>query len=455
VAVIGAGHVGLPTAAALASLGHLVTCAESDPERLRILQGGGVPIFEAQLEAALTSAREQGRLSFVGTSADAARGADYIFLCVPTPEHANGSADLSFLRQAAEEIGPSLPPGAVVVNKSTVPIGATHLVEQTIGRPDVTVVSNPEFLREGTAVHDSLHPGRIVVGADDQEVAARVGALFAATGAPLLVTDAATAETIKYASNAFLATKLSFMNAIAGLCDEVGADVRDVILGLGYDHRIGFDFLRPGPGWGGSCFPKDTKALLHIAENANYDFPLLRAVIQTNEMQMRRVVDRLEAAFNGSAESSGSSQSALVAKTIGVWGLTFKAETDDLRMSPAIRIIGDMLNRGARVQAYDPTMCPSDGPSSSRRADDLREAFRSEGISEYQSETFDLRPSPLLACDGASALVVLTEWKEFCSVPLADIRLALTRPLIVDTRNLLDPAAIKNAGFDYIGVGRH
>ena len=455
VSVIGAGHIGLPTAAALVSFGHEVVCAESDPRRLRILQDGGVPIYERNLDEALARGREGGRLTFVASAAVAARTAEYVFLCVPTPELPDGSADLSYLRQAAQEIGPSLLPQAVVVNKSTVPVGATHLVEQTIGRDDIMVVSNPEFLREGTAVEDSLHPDRIVVGADDQQVAARVGALFATTGAPLLVTDAATAETIKYASNAFLATKLSFINAIAGLCDEVGADVRDVILGLGYDHRIGFDFLRPGPGWGGSCFPKDTRALLHIAESANYDFPLLRAVIQTNETQLRRIVDRLETALGCGAPSVSEAQTPLGTSTIAVWGLTFKAETDDLRMSPAIRIISDLLTRGARVQAYDPTLGKAGGPVLPERADQIRQEFRADGVSDAKLDGFSLRTSSVLACEGASALLVLTEWQEFRDVDIARVRKALERPLIVDARNLLDPAAIRQAGFQYIGVGRH
>ncbi len=265
VAVIGAGYVGLPTAATLSHFGHTVVLAEREPTRLSALRAGRMPIVEVGLDELVAEGIAAGTLSFTDSAADAVTGAEFVFLCVATPQSADGSADLSHVQEAAKEIAPHLKPGAVVVNKSTVPVGSATMVEQVIGRSDISVVSNPEFLREGTAVIDSMNPDRIVVGADDTRAAAKVGELFATTLAPLIVTDATTSETIKYASNAFLATKLSFVNALAGLCEEVGADARDVLLGLGYDKRIGFEFLRPGPGWGGSCLPKDTRALLHIA----------------------------------------------------------------------------------------------------------------------------------------------------------------------------------------------
>src|SRR5271166_2932603 len=295
VAVIGVGYVGLPTAATLAHLGHRVTCGDADAAKIAMLERGQVPIVEDQLAELVHEGQAAGRLRFVVGATEAVAGAEFVFLCVPTPQSEDGSADLSFVEAVGKEIGPHLAPGSVIVNKSTVPVGSTLVVERVLGRHDVTVVSNPEFLREGTAVSDSLHPERIVVGADDQSVAARVGDLFSGTHAPLLITDAATAETIKYASNAFLATKLSFVNAIAGLCEAVGADVRDVLLGLGYDRRIGFEYLRPGPGWGGSCLPKDTQALLHIAESAGYDFALLRGAIECNDEQLNRVVHKVVA----------------------------------------------------------------------------------------------------------------------------------------------------------------
>jgi UDPglucose 6-dehydrogenase len=450
VAVIGAGHVGLPTAAALVTLGHKVACADTDSERVATLQSGRAPIFEHQLDEAIAQGLACGRLSFLADSAAAVRDAEFAFLCVPTPEHRDGSADLSFLRQAAEEIGPALRSGAVVINKSTVPIGATREVEQTIGRDDIYVVSNPEFMREGTAVHDSLHPDRIVVGADDQRIAARVGALFASTGAPLLVTDAPTAETIKYVANAFLATKLSFINAVAGLCDAVGADVRDVILGLGYDPRIGFDFLRPGPGWGGSCFPKDTKALLHIAEDANFDFPILRATVETNDAQTGRVLDKLEAALTSGSSTGAQLEDAVIA----AWGLTFKADTDDLRESPALKVVGQLLSRGARVQAYDPTVHPEAAAGRSEPARGLRQALEAAGVTSDQLPRFSICMDATSACAGAAAVMVLTEWDQFRQVDLVRVRDALVSPIMIDTRNVLDPAAVRQLGFQYTGVGR-
>ncbi|HUY53808.1 MAG TPA: UDP-glucose/GDP-mannose dehydrogenase family protein [Candidatus Nanopelagicaceae bacterium] len=451
IAVIGAGHVGLPTAAALVSLGHRVCCAESDPERLEILRSGRVPIFEEGLLEVVEEGRRAGRLSFVGTAGEAVQSAEFTFLCVPTPERSDGSADLSYLERAAQEAGPHLRSGAIVVNKSTVPIGSTRLVEQTIARGDVTVVSNPEFLREGTAVQDSLRPDRIVVGADNQDAAARVGALFASTGAPLVVTDAATAETIKYVANTFLATKLSFMNAVAGLCDAVGADVRDVILGLGYDRRIGFDFLRPGPGWGGSCFPKDTHALLHIANEAGFDFPLLRTVIETNAWQIGRMVGKLERALRDEFQLADS-EPALPGRTVAAWGLTFKAGTDDLRESPALRVVSQVLAEGAAVRAFDPTL-PSGDPAEGA-PEPLRREWRSLGFPESQLDRLTVCGTSLAACDGAAALLVLTEWEEFRAADLHAVRDHLLAPVIVDARNLLDPGAARAAGFRYVGVGR-
>ncbi len=451
IAVIGAGHVGLPTAAALVRLGHQVCCAESDPERLAVLQRAEVPILEEGLLEALQMGLRSGRLSFVAAAAAAVKDAEFTFLCVPTPEGRDGSADLSYLEAAAREVRSNLRAGAIVVNKSTVPIGSAGLVEQTIGRHDVTVVSNPEFLREGTAVQDSLQPDRIVVGADDQDAAARVGRLFASTGAPLVVTDAATAETIKYVANTFLATKLSFMNAVAGLCDAVGADVRDVILGLGYDRRIGFDFLRPGPGWGGSCFPKDTQALLHIATDAGYEFPLLRSVIDTNTAQMKRVVVKLEGALR---EHFGvpPEEEVLPGRTVAVWGLTFKAGTDDLRESPALRIISQILDAGGAVQAYDPSLAANGSAEGIPPV--LDREWRSLRLPDSRLGALRVLPSAGAACDGADALLVLTEWEEFRRPDLKALRADLNAAVIVDARNLLDPSAVRAAGFRYLAMGR-
>jgi UDPglucose 6-dehydrogenase len=430
VAVIGAGYVGLPTAATLAHFGHRVVLAERDQTRLAALRSGKMPIVEAGLDDLVAEGVRAGHLHFTASAPEAVVGADFVFLCVPTPQGDDGSADLSYVEAAAKEVGPLLEHGAIVVNKSTVPVGSASLVEQVIGRSDVRVVSNPEFLREGSAVRDSLHPDRLVVGAGDAHAAALVGALFAATGAPLIVTDATTSETIKYASNAFLATKLSYVNAVAGLCEEVGADVRDVMLGLGYDKRIGFEFLRPGPGWGGSCLPKDTRALLHIAQQAGYDFSLLAGAIASNEQQLARVVAKVEAAAGGGVEGV----------TVAVWGLTFKANTDDRRDSPSLQIAQRLVGLGARVQAFDPTVAV--GP------DDPADAV------PFDLVGLELCPDPYEAAAGASAVVVLTEWDEFRWLDFARVLAVMASPSIVDARNLLDPAAVRRLGFDYVGIGR-
>jgi UDPglucose 6-dehydrogenase len=430
VAVVGAGYVGLPTAATLAHFGHRVVLAERDATRLAALRSGRMPIVEIGLDELVAEGVQAGHLRFVASAVEAVQGAEFVFLCVPTPQGEDGSADLSYVEEAAKEVGAHLEPGAIVVNKSTVPVGSATFVEQVIGRHDISVVSNPEFLREGSAVQDSLHPDRLIVGADDTQAAARVGALFSSTGAPLIVTDATTSETIKYASNAFLATKLSYVNALAGLCEEVGADVRDVMLGLGYDKRIGFEFLHPGPGWGGSCLPKDTRALLHIAGQAGYDFSLLAGAIASNEQQLARVVAKVEAACGGSVKG----------KNVGVWGLTFKANTDDRRDSPALEIAHRLVASGAAVRAFDPTVARAVGPDDDSIPDDLR------GL--------ELCADPYQSVTGASVVVVLTEWDEFRWLDLGRVLQLMTVPSIVDARNLLDPAAVRRIGFTYDAIGR-
>ena len=428
VAVIGVGYVGLPTAATLAHLGHRVTCGDADAAKVAMLEAGRIPIVEEHLDELVAEGRAAGRLRFVTGAAAAAAGAEFVFLCVPTPQGEDGSADLSYVEAVAAEIGPVLAPDAIVVNKSTVPVGSTLVVERVLGRHDVAVVSNPEFLREGTAVADSLHPGRIVVGASDQAAAVRVADLFAGTHAPLLVTDAPTAETIKYASNAFLATKLSFINSVASLCEAVGADVRDVILGLGYDRRIGFEYLRPGPGWGGSCLPKDTRALVHIAREAGYDFAFLEGAIAANSEQLDRVVEKIERSVGGD----------LAGKTVAVWGLTFKAGTDDLRDSPAVEVVRRLIDRGASVRAFDPTVAGEPAHPSPLA-----------GL-----EKFHVADDAYGACSGAEVVAVLTEWDEFRWLDFGRVRLELGRPAVVDARNLLDPAQLRRLGFTYEGIGR-
>ncbi len=421
IAVIGTGYVGLTTGAYLAHLGHSVICADVVPDEVAALQRGEVPVLEDGLVELVRAGIDGGRLSFVVGEARAVEEAEaeFVFLCVPTPQCDDGSADLSYIEAAAKAIGPVVRPESVVINKSTVPVGSTLVVERALRRGDVAVVSNPEFLREGSAVHDCLHPDRIVIGSEDQAAAIRVASLFSEIKAPVIVTDPASAETIKYASNAFLATKISFVNAIANLCEAVGADVRDVVVGMGYDHRIGFEYLKPGPGFGGSCFPKDARALVRIAEDNGYDFSLLRGVIEVNEEQFERMAAKVIRLAGGSVEG----------KTVAVWGLTFKARTDDIRRSPSLEVINRLLARGAKVKAYDPAA--HDGIAGIERVAD-----------------------PYGACEGASVLVVLTEWDELRWVDFEKVAGVMAEPRIVDTRNLLDPAAVRRKGFLYEGLGR-
>jgi UDPglucose 6-dehydrogenase len=423
IAVVGTGYVGLTTGAYLAHLGHTVVCADVVAEKVERLNRGDVPILEAGLDELVREGLDDGRLSFVVGAALAAEGAEFVFLCVQTPQGEDGSADLTYIREAAAEIGPVLDAETIVINKSTVPVGSTRVVEQSLCRDDVFVVSNPEFLREGSAVHDCLNPDRIVIGADDQAAAMRVAALFESLKAPLVITDPSSAETIKYASNAFLATKVSFVNALANVCEAVGADVREVVLGMGYDKRIGFEFLKPGPGWGGSCFPKDTRAMVHIADDHGYDFDLLRGVIAVNDEQYERMADKVDRMVGGSVAGA----------TVAAWGLTFKARTDDLRDSPAIEVLRRLRERGATaVRAYDPGV---------RGASPLL-----EGI--------DVVADPYAACEGADVLVVLTEWDEFRWLDFAKVAGIMRTARIVDTRNLLEPAAVRRRGFTYDGLGR-
>ncbi|HAP76753.1 MAG TPA: UDP-glucose 6-dehydrogenase [Acidimicrobiaceae bacterium] len=419
VAIVGTGYVGLTTGACLAHLGHRVVCADIDPDRVHTLQGGSVPFYEPGLAELVAEGTSSGRLRFVLGGAAAAADADLVFLCVPTPQADDGSVDLSYVENAARSIAAALRPGAVVVNKSTVPVGSAAIVERIIDRDDVSVVSNPEFLREGSAVSDFLHPDRVVIGADSAEAGRRVAALYQSVEAPVLVTDPASAETIKYAANAFLATKISFVNAIAAVCEAVGADIIDVVRGLGLDRRIGSEFLRPGPGWGGSCFPKDTRALVAIAESGGYDFKLLRGVIDSNAEQQARMLAKVRDALGGE----------LAGATIAAWGLAFKANTDDVRDSPAVSIVESLVAAGACVRAYDP-----------------QATVALPGVEQV--------PSALDACDGADVLVVLTEWPEFIGADLGGVAARLRRRAVVDTRNVLDPGEAGRVGLRLIGVGR-
>lgn len=427
VAVIGAGYVGLTTSACLAHLGHQVTCADIDAERVAALSKGEIPILEDGLQALVDEGLSSRRLDFVLGATNAAATAEFVFLCVPTPQGEDGAADLSFVEAVAREIAPVLREGTVVINKSTMPVGSTRLVQRLLAEggaiEQIGVASNPEFLREGTSVRDFLQPHRVVIGCDDPAAAVRVSELYRSLNAPMLVTDPASAEMIKYASNAFLATKISFMNAIANLCEEVDADVREVALGMGYDQRIGFEFLHPGPGYGGSCFPKDTAALLYAARSNGYDFSLLEGVVDVNLRQHERMVEKVRTMAGGDLQGV----------PIAVWGLTFKANTDDLRDSPALVIARRLIEEGARVRAYD--------PAAGERAAELVPGL------EIVTDAY-------VACEGAHVLAVLTEWDEFRWLDLDRVIAALERPAVVDARNLLDPVALRRRGFTYEGVGR-
>ncbi|MCW0215849.1 MAG: UDP-glucose/GDP-mannose dehydrogenase family protein [Pseudonocardia sp.] len=436
VAVVGTGYVGLTTGACLASLGHRVVCADIDAAKVEKLVRGEVGIREPGLAELVREGVAAGRLSFVVGAAAAlaelkSRGTpvEVMFLCVPTPMGVGGVADLAAVEAVVEETRDVIPEGCVVVNKSTVPVGTADRTAELLGRPDVGVVSNPEFLREGSAVHDFLNPDRIVVGSNSsQDAAERVAALYARLGAPTVLTDAASAEMIKYAANCFLAMKLSYVNALAELCERLDADVADVTEGIGYDKRIGQAFLSPGPGWGGSCLPKDIHALLQVADSADFEFRLLRATIDTNTRQFQRMVEKIRKAVTG--KRSGS-----VSRTrIALFGLTFKAGTDDLRDSPALGVAALLRQAGADLVAFDPGITAA--------------------TSTIDGSLLTVVDDPYEAAKGAAAIVILTEWPEFRSLDWQRLGEAVAERTVVDTRNLLDPAVVRRADFDWVGVGR-
>ncbi|MFQ5967472.1 MAG: UDP-glucose dehydrogenase family protein [Acidimicrobiia bacterium] len=421
VTVIGAGYVGLVTAAGLAGLGHRVRVGEADEERASQLSQGYVPIFEPDLERLVRDGVEQELLSFHTSNSEAVSGADVVFIAVPTPEGENGAADLSIIEHVMGEIGGHLEPEALVVMKSTVPVGSTGRFQEELRRlgAEVVVLSNPEFLREGSAVADFFHPDRIVIGSKDQRAVEKMVELYRGLDAPIVVTDPVSSEMIKYGSNAYLATRVTFANAMANLCEAVGADARDVLLGMGYDRRIGFHFLSPGPGFGGSCLPKDTRALVAIAEESGYDFALLQGVIEVNDEQARRVVAKVR-------ENSGGS---LQDKVVAVWGLAFKAGTDDTRDSPAVRLVELLSDEGAAIRAFDPHARPI-----------------IPGV-QVGADAVD-------TAKGADALLIATEWSEFQTVDLGEVRDSMRGDLVVDARNLLDPDAVRRLGLRYVGIGR-
>jgi UDPglucose 6-dehydrogenase len=425
IAVVGTGYVGLTTGACLASLGHRVVCADVDAAKVERLARGEVDILEPGLAELVGEGLASGRLSFVLGASAAVADAEVVFLCVPTPMGVGGIADLQAVESVVDETRDLLPSGCVIVNKSTVPVGTAVRTAELLKRDDVAVVSNPEFLREGSAVHDFLNPDRIVVGCDQQDAAERVAALYARLGAPTVLTDAASAEMVKYAANCFLAMKLSYVNAVAELCERLGANITDVTEGMGYDRRIGQAFLNPGPGWGGSCLPKDTHALLQVADAADFEFRLLRATIDTNERQRLRMVEKIRLAVTG---KRGGSLSHV---RLGILGLTFKAGTDDLRDSPALAVAALLRQAGAELVGYDPALSGATDLGSVSVVDD-----------------------PYQVAKDVDALVVLTEWPDFRSLDWARLAGLVRQPVVVDTRNILDPDVIRRAGFTCTSLGR-
>ncbi len=425
VAVIGAGYVGVVQAAGLSALGLRVRVGERDPDRVRSLAAGRVPFYEPGLEELAAREASGGRLTFHLSNREAAAGADLVFITLPTPSDETGAADVSLVEGAAAELGPHMRPGSVLVLKSTVGLGATERVRRAMEAAGsrAAVACNPEFLREGKAVSDFFAPDRIVVGADDREVAQQVAGAYRGLAergweGRLIITDPASAELIKYAANAYLATRITFANSIANLCEAAGAEVDDVLAGMGADRRIGEQYLAPGPGYGGSCFPKDTRGLAAAARRAGYRFRLLEEVMEVNRRQTERIVAKVRAAAGGCLEG----------KKVGLWGLAFKADTDDVRESPAVRLAAALADEGAEVRAYDP------------RAREVEGVVRA--------------PDPLQAAAGADVLLVATEWEEFREADLTSARAAMAGSAVVDARNLLDSEAAERAGLSYTGVGR-
>lgn len=442
ISVVGAGYVGLTTAACLAQIGHDVFCSESDEEKLRKLQDGVVPIFEPGLDTIIAKAVRDGRLAF-GSSVEAIHRAQIIFICVGTPPLPNGDADLSAIESLARTIAQRATGYKLVVEKSTVPVQTASQLRRLLTtrctlNAEFDIASNPEFLREGSAVHDFLHPDRIVIGAESEQAEQTLRELYAPivdqtficpihgtcprrNGVPLLVTDTNSSELIKHASNSFLAMKISFINMIADLCEAAGADVEKVAEGIGLDPRIGPSFLHPGVGFGGFCFPKDVQAIVRIAEKFGCDFDLLRKVEQINRSRVDRFVEKVKRELW-----------VLRGKKICAWGLAFKPNTDDIRYAPALAIIRQLLSEGAHVQAYDP-----------QAADKTRKELPEVAYCE----------DAYRAAEGTDAVILLTEWPEFRRLDLARVARTMEKPLIIDGRNSISPDDAANQGFEYVGVG--
>ncbi len=430
IAVIGTGYVGLVTGAGLADFGNDVVCVDVDVKKIDALQNGQIPIYEPGLDHLVSKNVKEGRLRFTTDLNEAISGARAIFIAVGTPPKADGSADLRFVEQVAHSIAEHMNGPKLIITKSTVPIGTGRMIEGIIASHDTghkaSIVSNPEFLREGSAIEDFMKPDRVVIGASDTESADLMKEIYAPLHSleiPFVVTNVESSELIKYAANGFLATKITFINEIAVVCEKVGADVHDVAIGMGLDTRIGPKFLQAGPGFGGSCFPKDTSAMAEISRRHGYEFQIMEAVLRVNDAVKMRMIDKIVQAVDGGVKG----------KTIGVLGLAFKPETDDMRDSPAIPIIQGLQARGARIRAYDP-----------QAMENAKQFF--EDI-EYCHDAY-------ATAEGSDALVLATEWNVFRALDFDRVKKALNAPVLVDLRNVYDVNRMRALGFSYTSVGR-
>ncbi|MBI2101517.1 UDP-glucose/GDP-mannose dehydrogenase family protein [Candidatus Woesearchaeota archaeon] len=427
IAVVGTGYVGLVTGTCLADLGNEVVCVDIDEEKIKSLNKGIIPIYEPGLDGLVANNKKAGRLEFTSDLKKSIKECGVVFICVGTPPKENGEADLSYVENVARAIAEAMDSYKVIVEKSTVPVETGEKVARTIRaynvhKADFDVVSNPEFLREGSAVNDFMHPDRVVIGCENERSRNVMKELYSPLNAPIIFTDIKSAEIIKHASNSFLAAKISFINAIANICELAGADIEKVSEGMGFDKRIGRSFLNAGIGYGGSCFPKDVDAFVRIAEKFGYDFRLLKAVQEINNAQRDNFMKKIEKALW-----------VVKGKTIGVLGLAFKPNTDDMRLAPSIDIISQLQKEGAKIKAYDPEAMQKAG-----------QIFN--GITYCNS--------PYEAAAGSDALVILTEWKEFKELDLKRIKPLMKHPLIIDGRNIYNPEEMRKEGFVYISIGR-
>lgn len=428
ISIIGTGYVGLVTGTCFSDLGNDVICADSDAEKIEILNSGGVPIYEPGLEELIKKNREKGRLTFTTDIKTAVKESEVIFICVGTPPREDGSADLSGIENVARDIAPNINSYKVIVEKSTVPVLTGDRVKETIQNfmkeeGDFDVASNPEFLKEGSAIKDFMNPDRVVIGVDSEKAESILKELYEPLNTKIVVTNIKGAEIIKHAANSFLATKISFINALSNICDLTGADIKEVAEGIGMDSRINRHFLDAGVGFGGSCFPKDLKAFIFIAQELGYSFDLLKEVDKINEKQKELAVKKIsDVLWNVSG------------KTIAVWGLAFKPNTDDIRSAPSIDIIRALLSGGAKIKAYDPVA--------------------EENAKKELGDKIEYMPNAYEAAKDADCVVLMTEWNEFKEVDWKKLKGIMKQPVIIDGRNIYDPAKLKELGFKYVGMGR-